>query len=114
MHFIFPLAYLKQMPSYLPWPRHLVLISGIFEILGGLGVLLPATRRFAGYGLIALLLAVFPVNIHMFTSLPPTQRWTPLGVLLFLRLPLQFLLIYWIYRLTIRPSLEPASGNRPH
>ena len=95
-HFRSPRFYLAIMPPYLPAHQELVVISGIFEILGGVGLLIPATRQWAGYGLILLLIAVFPANIHMaknadqFTKFGP--RWA-----LYLRLPLQFLLIYWIY-----------------
>ena len=85
------------MPPYLPSPKVLVAISGIFEVLGGLGVVVPATRRFSGWGLVALLLAIFPANVYMavdserFRSLAPA--WA-----LYARLPLQFVLIWWIYR----------------
>lgn len=102
MHLVFPEPYLKQMPSYLPAPWRLVIASGIFEMLGGIGVLFPRLRRISGIGLIALLVAVFPVNIHMYLTLASSQKWTWLGVALLIRLPLQFLLIYWIYRATFR------------
>jgi len=100
LHFARPKMYESIMPAYLPAHRELVLISGVFEILGGLGVMLPATRAAAGWGLIALLIAVFPANINMavdpkFASLAP--RWA-----LFARLPLQFGLIYWIYATCIK------------
>lgn len=95
-HFRNPDFYLAIMPSYLPAHKELVLLSGIFEILGGVGLLIPATRQWAGYGLILLLIAVFPANIHMALNADEFakfgSRWA-----LYLRLPLQILLIYWIY-----------------
>ena len=75
-------------------------MSGIAEIAGGLGVLLPATRRPAGVGLVALLAAVFPANLHMarsperFARIP---RWALLG-----RLGLQPLMMWWAWRATRR------------
>ena len=65
MHFIRPAPYVKIMPPGLPQPLSLVLISGVCEMLGGVGVLVPRVRRAAGWGLIALLVAVFPANVHM-------------------------------------------------
>ena len=64
-HFRMPEFYLLMMPSWLPHSGGLVAISGIAEILGGIGILVPATRRWAGWGLIALLVAVLPANVHM-------------------------------------------------
>jgi len=59
LHFTNASFYLTIMPTILPYPLALVYLSGAFEILGGIGVLVPACRRVAGYGLIALLIAVF-------------------------------------------------------
>src|ERR1022692_5262180 len=95
-HFTKTEAYLKIMPPYIPYHVPLVLISGVFEILGGLGLLLPQMRRAAAWGLIALLIAVFPANIYMATnpiqagavSVAPPLRWA--------RLPLQLLLVWWL------------------
>ncbi len=89
-HFVDPSPYLAIVPSYLPAPLLLVKISGFFEILGGIGLCLPATRTMAAWGLIALLVAVYPANIHMLVNdvyLPdmPRERW-----LLWARLPMQF------------------------
>ena len=64
-HFVNTDFYLSIMPPYLPAHLELVYVSGVFEILGGLAVLPLPTRRLAGYGLMALLLAIFPANIHM-------------------------------------------------
>ena len=97
LHFVVPRPYEAIVPPYLPSPKVLVAISGACEILGGLGVVVPATRRFSGWGLVALLLAIFPANVYMavdserFRSLAPA--WA-----LYARLPLQFVLIWWIYR----------------
>lgn len=88
--------YVAMMPPYLPYHLELVTISGVFEILGGIGFLIPRIRQWAGWGLILLLVAVFPANIHMalhpeqFAELAPT--WT-----LYLRLPIQFILISLVY-----------------
>ena len=63
LHFIRPELYLKLMPPYIPWHSEMVQISGFFEILGGLGLLLPQTRRAAAWGLVALLVAVYSRRI---------------------------------------------------
>ena len=94
-HFFNPAFYLKIVPPFLPWPLLLVYLSGLFEIvLGGL-LLLPQFTRMAAWGLIALLIAVFPANIHMAVNhhLFPEYSVTAL----WLRLPLQFVLIAWAY-----------------
>jgi uncharacterized membrane protein len=65
LHFTHAHIFLLMMPPYLPWHLELVYLSGVFEILGAIGLLVPKTRRFAAWGLLALLVAVFPANIHM-------------------------------------------------
>jgi uncharacterized membrane protein len=97
MHFVAPEGMVASVPTWLPNAALLVAVSGVFEILGGVGVLVPQTRRLAGYGLIALLVAVYPANIHMAMSEGP---WTAQGVpawLLWARLPFQFLFIAWAW-----------------
>ena len=64
-HFVIPGAYERIVPPGMGDPETLVRVSGVAEIAGGVGVLLPRTRRLAGLGLIALLAAVFPANLHM-------------------------------------------------
>ena len=64
-HFMNPQTYLSMMPSYLPFPEALNLISGAAEIAGGIGVLIKPLRSAAGWGLIALLIAIFPANLQM-------------------------------------------------
>jgi len=97
-HFVNPEFYLAIMPGYLPLHSEAVYISGFFEILGGISVLIPRLRAAAGWGLVALLIAVFPANIHMaintdlFPDISPT--------LLYVRLVFQFIFIYWAYAVT--------------
>lgn len=97
-HFLKPDFYLKIMPPYLPWHYELVLISGVFEILGGVGLLIPRLTVPAAWGLVALLVAVFPANIYMtfhpelYPTIPPAVLWA--------RLPFQGVLIAWAYWFT--------------
>ena len=100
LHFTSTEAYVGVMPPYLPAPRALVLISGVGEIAGGLAVLAPTLRRPAGWLLIALLIAVFPANVHM--ALQPEELPGVPPLLLWLRLPLQALLIGWVWSATLR------------
>ena len=79
-HFRHPAFYQAMMPPWLPWPDALILISGVAEILGGLGVLVPRARRFAGWGLIALLVAVFCLTATSAQE-PTAQEPTPMPTL---------------------------------
>ena len=103
LHFIFPANYMQVMPSWLPAHLSLVLISGGLEIAGGLGVLLARTRRLAGIGLILLSIAVLPANVQMLLNAQAAGSALGVQALLILRLPLQLLLIYWIWRATQPP-----------
>ena len=94
-HFINPEFYVAIMPPYIPAHDELVQICGVFEILGGLGVLISRTRSFAGWGLIALLVAVFPANLHMALNPELFPYVTPAA--LYVRLPIQFLFTAWAY-----------------
>lgn len=111
-HFAHPALYARIVPPWLPARALLVEISGVFEILGGMGVLLPKTRRFSGVGLIALLVAVFPANLQM--ALHPELYADIAGApALYVRLPLQFVLIAWVYwTCIIRPRQERLAGRR--
>jgi uncharacterized membrane protein len=89
-------TFAKAVPGYLPHPTTLVLISGVCEIAGGIGLVFPATRRPASLGLIALYIAVFPANVDMALH---ADRWLSpnLQFLLWLRLPFQLAFITWAW-----------------
>jgi uncharacterized membrane protein len=100
-HFTDPDFYLKIMPSYLPWHSFLVILSGVIEIALGVLVIIPRSTKLAAWGLIALLLAVYPANIymamnqHLYPTFSPLFHW--------IRLPLQFVFIAWAWWYT-RPD----------
>ena len=94
-HFLLTRVYVGIMPDYLPAHRELVLLSGAAEMAGGVGVLLPPTRRVAAWGLIALLVAVMPANVWMAQH---PERYPTIPVwLLWARLPLQVPLVWWAW-----------------
>lgn len=101
-HFLNPIFYLKIMPPYLPWHLPLVYLSGVVEIALGCLLLLPQFTRLAAWGLIALLLAVFPANIHMALHHELYPEYS--SPALWLRLPLQFVLLAWAYWYTARAT----------
>lgn len=95
-HFVLTRMYERAMPEYLPAHRELVLVSGAAEILGGVGVMVPTTRRAAAWGIVALLVAVFPANVWMAQH---PERWPGVPVwALWARLPLQGVLVWWAWR----------------
>ena len=103
MHFVKTDFYMRLMPPYLPWHRELVDLSGVCEIVLGLLLLVPRTSRFAAWGIIALLIAVFPANIHAYLH----QDILPAPPILhFLRLPLQAVFILWAFWHTKPDSRE--------
>ncbi|MBA3858605.1 MAG: hypothetical protein C0507_16990 [Cyanobacteria bacterium PR.3.49] len=97
LHFTNTSTFTRIVPDFIPYPDWAVYISGVMEILGGVLMYFRKTRRFASYFLIVLLIAVFPANINMavnhidFGKVPTVVLWA--------RLPLQALLIYWVYQL---------------
>ena len=95
MHFVRPRFYLAIMPDYLPAHKELVDASGVAEIAGGLGTLVPATRRAASWWSIATLIAVFPANLHMALN-PDRYRKVPKAAL-YARLPVQALFVVWAW-----------------
>jgi uncharacterized membrane protein len=104
MHFVIPRQYEAIVPDYVPiGPEAAVFHSGWAEIAGGLAVISPSTRKLARWWLIALLVAVFPANVHMAVrpeqihglDLERVPRWALWG-----RLPLQLAAIVWVWRAT--------------
>ncbi len=99
-HFVSPATYVGMMPDVLPAPLALVYISGVAEIVVGLGLLHRHTRKLAAWGLIALLVAVFPANINMAVNQLPLGDSSVPTWALWARLPLQLVLIAWAYLFT--------------
>ena len=96
-HFLRPQLYASIMPPYLPWHLALVYVSGALEVLLGALLLVPATQTLAAWGLVALLVAVFPANLYMAQN---AAAFSVAPLLLWLRLPLQAALIAWAYAYT--------------
>ncbi|MFB6084079.1 MAG: DoxX-like family protein [Halorientalis sp.] len=99
LHFAVPDLFAQIVPPQLPAPTALVYLSGLAEIGLGVGVMVPRTRRVAAWGLVALLLAVFPANVYMATS-GVVIRGAPAaiaepGLGRWIRLPFQAVLIAW-------------------
>ena len=95
-HFFSPERYLPMMPPFVPNPRAMIYVSGVAELAGGIGLLIPRTARLAAWGLVVLLVAIFPANIYVALSgvnaagLPssPWYTWS--------RLPFQIVFIWWV------------------
>jgi uncharacterized membrane protein len=112
-HVLWPEIFVRIVPPIFPQPRALVCISGICEIAGGVGLLIPRLRRPAAWGLIALLIAVFPANIYMavcserFADLKlPALFWS-------LRLPLQLVFIAVVWCVGLKQQAVKSSQHEP-
>jgi uncharacterized membrane protein len=105
-HFTTPATFVAIVPDYLPAPLALVYISGVLEILLGLGLQVPSMRRMAAWGLIALFIAVFPANVHhaVHDIQPPGLEVSQ--TMLWVRLPMQLVFIAWALWMT-RPDRRP-------
>lgn len=113
-HFVMPRGYERIVPPGLGNPSTLVAVSGVAEVAGGVGVLIGGTRRWAGWGLLALLVAVFPANVYMALDPSSIPGLRVPRVLLWLRLPLQPLAMWWAWAATQphkRRSRSSASSN---
>ena len=104
-HFVNPDFYLSIMPPAFPMHVEAVYVSGFFEVLGGVCVLIPRLRKIAGWGLVALLVAVYPANIYM--AITPEAFPDIHVALLYVRLAFQFLFFYWAFSVT-RPAYNSA------
>jgi uncharacterized membrane protein len=112
-HFVLPEQYVKIVPPQLPYPLGLVYLSGFYEILGGIGLLVPPLSEAAAWGLIALFIAVFPANINMAVNLIkidhiPNSPWVHV-----VRLPFQAVLIAWAWWYTQPQEAEKQASIIP-
>jgi uncharacterized membrane protein len=98
-HFRNPGMYISIIPPYFSHPKLLNIFSGAAEIILGILLMIPFTSHFAAWGLIALLIAVFPANLFMYTN--KKRHFSILKLVLLLRLPLQIVLILWAYQYTL-------------
>lgn len=112
LHLVRPEPFLQIMPPYLPWHRELVLWSGVFEILGGVGLLVPQLARKAAWGLVALLVAVFPANVYMATDHIQVNGFPPEPWMAWARLPFQAVFIALCLWCT-RPERPEQGGGDP-
>jgi uncharacterized membrane protein len=108
-HFAKPQVYVKIVPPQLPYPLELVYISGFFEILGGIGLLIPFVSVAAAWGLIALFIAVFPANINLAVNNIALEGIPHNQTLYWLRLPFQAVLIAWAWWYTRKPKEQPGA-----
>ncbi|MCC5665957.1 DoxX family protein [Nostoc sp. CHAB 5784] len=112
-HFLVPEEYVKIVPPQLPYPLGLVYLSGFYEILGGIGLLVPPVSQAAAWGLLALFIAVYPANINMAVNLIkiehiPNSPWVHV-----VRLPLQAVLIAWAWWYTKSSDREKQASIIP-
>lgn len=97
-HFLTPEFYLRMMPPYIPAPEFMVALSGVIEVALGIALLIPRTRVLAAWGIIALLIAVFPANLHMYLN---QEQWPEIPpIVTLIRLPFQFVFIAWAWMFT--------------
>ncbi len=114
-HFVHPQVYRQIIPPRFPDAAALVAISGACEIAGGLGLLMRPLRRVAGWGLIAMLIAIFPANIYMALAPPGAfPDFTLPHWLLWVRLPFQAVFIAWVWYVAIqRPTVRNDTSRMP-
>jgi len=119
LHFVIPGFFERivppWLPDWLPGPSALVAVSGVAEVAGGLGLLLPATRRASAWGLLALLVAVFPANVFMLIDARAHGVSAMYEAGLWIRLPLQPLLMWWVWASAgrrVRRAGEPQERAR--
>jgi uncharacterized membrane protein len=112
MHFVAPDAYMPMMPPYLPWHSELVLLSGLAELVLGVMLLVSSMRKLAAWGIIALLVAIFPANLHIaLNDVPLFGATEGAGAMNWIRLPFQIVLIWWAWIYT-RDDVAAAPAQR--
>jgi uncharacterized membrane protein len=111
-HFANTDFYMPMMPPYLPLHLELVYLSGVAEIVLGVAVLIPSLRQFAAWGIILLLIAIFPANLHIaLHNVPLGGRTEGLGIWNWVRLPFQAVFIAWAWWYA-RPERSVATVTR--
>ncbi len=107
-HFVTPEWYLaNQMPPWVPFPHFMLYGTGAAEIVGGIGLFVPALRLWAMRGLLLLLVAIFPANVHMFAEALAQNGWSSTTVGLLFRLPLQAVFMYAVWWSSRTQSARP-------
>jgi uncharacterized membrane protein len=109
-HFIRPEQYARIVPPPFP-PLTSVYVSGLFEILGGIGLMIPLVSVAAAWGLISLFIAVFPANIYMTLHNIPVEGIPHSQALYIARLPFQAVLIAWAYWYTRNPETQLGAAK---
>lgn len=109
-HFLNPEVYAGMIPPYLFYPEVLNLVSGTAEVFGGVGILMPGRRRLAGWGLVALLVAIFPANLHL--ALNGWEAYDIPRWVLWARLPLQGVFIAWVYWTCLAKERRDLPGGK--
>lgn len=109
-HFVNPMMYVRMMPDYLPLHLELVYLSGAIEIALAILFFIPRFHRLAAWGMIGLMVAVFPAHIHMYMH-PDRYPEIP-HIALMLRIPMQGVLIWWAWLYTRSPETSEISHSR--
>jgi uncharacterized membrane protein len=107
-HFANPARFIEMMPPFIPAHAEMVMISGAAEIAGAVGLMIPATRRAAGIGLLALLIAVFPANVYVAMAGKTIEGMPSSSWYYWVRLPFQYVYIVWIYLFAVRRAPRAA------
>ena len=112
-HFAAPHLYDPMMPSWLPAESHrpLIYLSGLAELAGGIGVFTPRFRRPAAWGLIALLVGIFPANLHVALDPAAGEAFGFSRTALWLRLPFQGVFVAWVWWTCLRPAAPTAAAR---
>jgi uncharacterized membrane protein len=110
-HFTHTEQFVRIVPPQLPAPAALVYVSGVFEILGGVGILIPWVSVAAAWGLIALFVAVFPANINQAINSIAIDGIPDHPLLYWFRLPFQAVFIAWAWWYTQHPENQPGADR---
>jgi uncharacterized membrane protein len=117
MHFLYAPSFVQIVPPFVPWPVGMVYVSGVVELLLGVGLMLPRLSRSAALGVVLLLVAVFPANVYHWLADVHVNGWPAPGWYHLVRIPAQGLLIAWAFWLSRPPprldvrTLSSAGGE---